>query len=74
MTMTDTISAPTDADLQLFCVPEVMSRLKLSRDEIYKQIRAKRLRSVKQGRRRLVSATALRDYIHLLEQESASAN
>lgn len=73
MTMTETARTPTDADLQLFCVPEVMSRLKLSKDEIYKQMRAKRLLSVKQGRRRLVSATAIRDYIHLLEEESAGA-
>ena len=74
MTMTNTLTASTDADLQLFAVPEVMSRLKLSRDEIYKQIRAKRLLSVKQGRRRLVPATAIRNYIYLLEQESASTN
>ena len=74
MTMTDTISASTDADLQLFRVPDVMSRLKLSRSEIYEQFRAKRLHSVKQGRARLVPATAIRDYIHLLEEESAGAH
>jgi len=74
MTMTETVSAATDADLQLFRVPDVMTRLKLGRSEIYEQIRAGRLRSVKQGRARLVTPAAIRDYIHLLEQESAAAN
>ena len=74
MTMTDTVSAPADSDLQLFLVPEAMSRLRLSRSEIYEQFRAKRLHSVKQGRRRCITATAIRDYIHLLEEESARAH
>lgn len=74
MTMTETASNPTDADLQLFRVPDVMTRLKLGRSEIYEQFRAGRLRSVKQGRARLVTPAAIRDYIHLLEQESATAN
>lgn len=72
MTMTDTVH--TDTDLQLFRVPDVMARLKLGRSEIYEQFRAGRLRSVKQGRARLVTPAAIRDYIRLLEQESAATN
>lgn len=73
-TITETAAAPADADLQLFRVPDVMTRLKLGRSEIYEQFRAGRLRSVKQGRARLVTPGAIRDYIHLLERESATAN
>lgn len=74
MAMTETATTPTDTDLQLFRVPDVMTRLKLGRSEIYEQFRAGRLRSVKQGRARLVTPAAVRDYIHLLEQESDAAN
>ena len=42
----------------------------LSRSVIYEQIRAGRLPTVKQGRATLVTATALADYVKLLEQEA----
>ena len=43
---------------------------RLSRTVLYEQIRAGRLRTVTQGRRRYVAAHALDDYVRLLEQEA----
>ncbi|MGI5501462.1 helix-turn-helix domain-containing protein [Lentzea sp. CA-135723] len=54
----------------LYKIPEAMVLLSMSRSVIYEQMRAGRLRFVKQGRATLVSATAIRDYVSLLEQES----
>jgi excisionase family DNA binding protein len=42
----------------------------MSRTVIYEQIRTGRLRTVKQGRARLIPATAITDYVSLLERES----
>ena len=57
-------------DLQLYEVCDVMRMLHLSRTVVYGLIRNKRLRSVKQGRARRIPATAIRDYIALLESEA----
>lgn len=54
----------------LYRIPEVMALLNLSRTVVYEQIRSGRLRSVKQGTARLVSAAAINDYIALLEHET----
>ena len=54
----------------LYRIPEAMTLLSLSRSVIYEQIRAGRLRTVKQGRTRLVPATAITDYVALLEHEA----
>jgi excisionase family DNA binding protein len=51
-------------------VRDVMRMLRLSRTVIYELIRSGRLRSVKQGRARRIPATAIRDYIALLESEA----
>jgi excisionase family DNA binding protein len=64
--MTQTATEP----LALYRVPEAMQMLSLSRSVIYEQLRTGRLRSVHQGRARLISATAIRDYIALLETEA----
>ena len=40
----------------------------MSRSVIYEQLRAGRLRSVRQGRTRLIPAAAITDYIALLEE------
>jgi excisionase family DNA binding protein len=62
---------PKELDnLQLYRVTDAMRLLKLSRTVIYEQIRAGRLRSVRQGRARLIPAGAIRDYIALLESEA----
>ncbi len=58
---------------RLYKVPEVMAMLSMSRSLVYEQIRAGRLRAVKQGRARLISSTAVADYIGLLEREAAQA-
>jgi excisionase family DNA binding protein len=56
--------------VRLHRVPEAMRLLSMSRSVIYEQIRAGRLRSVTQGRTRLIPATAIADYIDLLLQEA----
>jgi excisionase family DNA binding protein len=54
----------------LYRIPEAMRLLSMSRSVIYEQIRAGRLRSVSQGRTRLVPATAIQEYVALLIRES----
>jgi excisionase family DNA binding protein len=54
----------------LYRVTEAMQLLSMSRTTIYEQLRAGRLRSVTQGRTRLIPATAITEYVALLEHES----
>ena len=58
---------------QLYKVADAMVVLSMSRSVIYEQIRSGRLRSVTQGRARLIPASAIADYIALLEHESQVA-
>ncbi|MEV0146317.1 MULTISPECIES: helix-turn-helix domain-containing protein [unclassified Nonomuraea] len=60
-------------DAQLYRVTDAMRLLRMSRTVIYEQIRAGRLRSVKQGRARLITANGIRAYISLLEKEAEDA-
>jgi excisionase family DNA binding protein len=60
-------------DKQLYRVPEAMTILSLSRSVIYEQLRSGRLRSVTQGRARLIPASAIAEYIALLENEARAA-
>jgi hypothetical protein len=55
----------------LFRVPEAMKMLSLGRNEMYKELRSGRIRSVGQGRGRRILASALIEYIDLLEREEA---
>jgi excisionase family DNA binding protein len=55
---------------QLYRIPEAMRLLSLSRSVIYEQIRAGRLKSVTQGRTRLVPAAAIVEYVELLMREA----
>ena len=55
---------------RLHRMPEAMRLLSLSRSVIYEQIRAGRLKSVTQGRARLIPASAIADYIALLQREA----
>ena len=55
---------------QLYRVPDVMRVLSLSRSVIYEQIRSGRLKSVTQGRTRLIPASAIADYISMLQREA----
>jgi excisionase family DNA binding protein len=68
------VSAPDPGeglnDLQLYRVKDVMRLLNLSRTVIYEQLRAGRLGSIQQGRARLITADAIRDYIALLKNEA----
>jgi excisionase family DNA binding protein len=54
----------------LYRVPEAMVLLSMSRSVLYEQIRAGRLRTVSQGRTRLVPASAINEYVALLISES----
>ncbi|WP_275413227.1 helix-turn-helix domain-containing protein [Rugosimonospora africana] len=54
----------------LYRVSEAMRLLSMSRTVIYEQLRSGRLRSVHQGRARLIPASAITDYVALLERES----
>jgi excisionase family DNA binding protein len=57
----------------LYRVTEAMALLSMSRSAIYEEIRSGRLRSVKRGRSRLISASAIADYVALLEHEASAA-
>jgi excisionase family DNA binding protein len=50
-----------------------MALLSLSRCVIYELIRSGRLRSVKQGRSRLIPQSAIAEYVELLEWEARHA-
>jgi excisionase family DNA binding protein len=54
----------------LYRVPEAMALLSMSRSVLYEQIRAGRLRTVCQGRTRLIPAVAINEYVALLISES----
>jgi excisionase family DNA binding protein len=58
---------------QLYRVADAMDVLSMSRSVLYEQIRSGRLRSVTQGRRRLIPASAIVDYVALLEREARAA-
>ena len=63
--------SPSEANRkQLYRVVDAMVILSMGRSVIYEQIRSGRLRSVTEGRRRLIPASAIADYIALLEYEA----
>jgi excisionase family DNA binding protein len=47
----------------MYRVDEAAAALRLSRSSVYELIRSGQLRTVKQGRRRLVPVTALAEYV-----------
>ena len=55
---------------RLYRVPEAMQLLSMSRSVIYELIRSGRLRSVCQGRSRLIPAIAIVEYVELLNHEA----
>ena len=57
-------------DRHLYRIPDAMQLLSMSRSVIYEQIRAGRLRTVNQGRSRLVPKIAIDEYVNLLIHES----
>lgn len=62
-------TVPTDGR-QLYRVPEAMVLLSMSRSVSYELIRSGRLRSVTQGRIRLIPASAVAEYVELLLREA----
>ncbi|WP_205719655.1 helix-turn-helix domain-containing protein [Actinomadura geliboluensis] len=58
-------------DMRLFKVEDAMTLLSLGRNTIFELIRSGRLRSVKEGRSRLIPGKAIAEYIELLEREAA---
>ncbi|MEV6875797.1 helix-turn-helix domain-containing protein [Amycolatopsis sp. NPDC051128] len=71
-----TATASAEHEPLLLRVEEAAKRLSMSRTSIYEQMRATddkgrpRLRSVKEGRSRLIPIAALREYVTLLEKEA----
>lgn len=67
-----TAAAPRTAvpERHLYRVPEAMQLLSMSRSVIYELIRSGRLRTVSQGRSRLVPKVAITEYVNLLIRES----
>ncbi|MGN9837574.1 helix-turn-helix domain-containing protein [Nonomuraea sp. H19] len=59
----------TAEDIRLYRVRDVVRLLGQSRSSVYELIRSGRLKSVKEGRTRLVTAAAIGEYIALLERE-----
>lgn len=68
----DSKAAPSPAK-QLYRVRDAMAVLSIGRSVIYEQIRSGRLRSVTQGRSRLIPASAIAEYAALLESEARAA-
>ena len=60
------------ANKRLYRIAEAMELLSMSRSVIFEQLRTRRLRSVTQGRTRLVPASAIDEYVALLEREEAA--
>jgi excisionase family DNA binding protein len=67
---TNSDAEATEFKKYLYKIPEAMVLLSMSRSAIYEQIRSGRLRSVQQGRARLIAAAAMRNYVALLEREA----
>jgi excisionase family DNA binding protein len=66
--------SPSEANRkQLYRIADAMVVLSMSRSVIYEQIRSGRLRSVTHGRSRLIPASAIVDYVSLLEREANAA-
>ncbi|MGW2397507.1 helix-turn-helix domain-containing protein [Kitasatospora sp. NPDC001664] len=66
--MADAVPAPA-----LYRISDAMLTLRMSRTVIYDLIRAGRLRTVKEGRARRVPASAIAEYVALLEREAREA-
>ncbi|MBC9822549.1 helix-turn-helix domain-containing protein [Terrabacter sp. MAHUQ-38] len=61
----------TEVQALAYRVEEAAEALRLSRSVIYELIRSGRLRTVKQGSRRLVPVAALQDYLESLSEDVA---
>lgn len=68
MTTPDLEVPPT---MRLYRVSDASQLLSLSRSTIYTLLESGRLRSVKEGRSRLIPGTAIAEYIAQLEKEAS---
>jgi excisionase family DNA binding protein len=66
------MNAADEQEPLLYTVPEVLKKLRMSKTQFYDQVRAGRIRIVKQGASTRVTADALNDYVSLLRSESES--
>lgn len=57
-------------DKPLYRVSEALELLPYSRSKLYELIRSGRLRTVKEGSARLIPASAIAEYVALLEREA----
>lgn len=64
-----TRSVPT-LNKPLYRISEAVELLPYSRSKLYELIRAGRLRTVKEGAARLIPASAIAEYVALLEREA----
>lgn len=62
-------TAANGPSARLNSVEDVMERLRIGRSTAFDLIGTRRLRSIKVGRRRLVSETALIEFIERLDRE-----
>jgi excisionase family DNA binding protein len=67
----DTTSTPTEVTPLLLRPVDAARVLNLSRSVVFDLLRTGRLRSVKEGRLRLIPLSAIREYVDLLEREAA---
>lgn len=67
------MTATTELAPLLYTVPEAMTALRISRSAFYREVNARRLRTVKQGTSTRVTAAALAEYVALLEREAEDA-
>ena len=65
-------AAASGLTARLNTVEEVMERLRIGRSTAFELIGTRQLRSVKVGRRRLVSEAALIEFIERLDNKDAS--
>jgi excisionase family DNA binding protein len=56
-------------DKLLYRPREAAAVLGISKTVLYGRIRANRIRSIKDGKFRFITADALREYVHALEQQ-----
>lgn len=63
---------PRPTQIHLYRIPDAMLTLNLSRSVIYELMRAGRLRYVCEGRARRIPASAITEYVALLEAEAAA--
>ena len=64
------VHQPSSLAPRLYKISDAVRALRLSRSEIYEQIKAGRIRTVHQGRATFITAQALDDYVDLLTQEA----